>query len=768
MTQHVLLEFVLYGVVMLVALSAPGLLLLRRIRFDSESRADLLLAMVACSLAIWGLLGLLLGYVGWYSKAVVIVALLVPLPLLLPYGRRQWSGLSGANATDPPSAMAQPWRWADRCVLGLVLLFLALAVLDALTSPFTSWDALVNWDKWAIDWARRRGVADYLFGAYGQLLPIVSSISYKLAGSYRDHLPTQTFINHGLHGLFGLLFVVALYRLARLWRLPLWPALTGLFGLALVRDYVTLGTPDVLLVSLEATSLALLVGYLEGSWTLQHSVAWVLVPVFVAVLLTKQSSVLWLALLLLLAIQFRFQHPEKFHRVFPRPFRTGLLITGLTAVCGALYYGRQYYLNLTFDVTRADPFEQVFTFEAVQFALRSHVELVFQGTRFTQQLRTVVGNVLDQYHLASGFSAALGIIFLLAFLSSLADKRFLILVPFSLAYGALFLKVASYDLRNALPVLLVCALSISGGVAFWQKQFPGRRWLRLLVSAPFGVALVLGSLTVIDGIKAKTALLIDLPHRLRVLAEPPGKKIRFFFPEFERDMDFLEATAVYPRAQHVVVASPLSRFVSHGLYPLKTMGWIMLRPGDMYSTYRGYPYVSPLPAPPDQWTLVRVGTHSFWVYDPPTGSVDRAPLLLTGVHPPRLLAREPSGLDAEFSGTGSLIAMQVSGLGSMSRGSIVWRVTLEKLNDVAPIRPFYLTSFQSVTNSRVNQQGTALIPDPVQTKAHNTLTYSGILTLEEVNLPLASTDAVIVGVESDIPGQRVRIKEFVMSQYPRG
>lgn len=77
MIKQALPESVLYCVGILVVLSTPGLLLLRWPRFVSEFRADLLLAMVACSLANRRLLGLLLGYVGWYSKAALIVALVV-------------------------------------------------------------------------------------------------------------------------------------------------------------------------------------------------------------------------------------------------------------------------------------------------------------------------------------------------------------------------------------------------------------------------------------------------------------------------------------------------------------------------------------------------------------------------------------------------------------------------------------------------------------------------------------------------------------------
>jgi hypothetical protein len=57
------------------------------------------------------------------------------------------------------------------------------------------------------------------------------------------------------------------------------------------------------------------------------------------------------------------------------------------------------------------------------------------------------------------------VVFLVGLVSSLADKRFWAMVPFAIGYGAVFVKVASYDLPNALPLLAVCPLSLSGGVA---------------------------------------------------------------------------------------------------------------------------------------------------------------------------------------------------------------------------------------------------------------------------------------------------------------
>jgi hypothetical protein len=105
--------------------------------------------------------------------------------------------------------------------------------------------------------------------------------------------------------------------------------------------------------------------------------------------------------------------------------------------------------------------------------------------------------------------------------------------------------------------------------------------------------------------------------------------------------------------------------------------------------------------------------------------------------------------------------------GEPSGGSVVWRVSLEKLNDVAPIRPFYSTVLGSVVGGGTNQSGTVLMPEPIRAGDERGVIYSGILTLKELKDPLAPSDAAIVGIECDGQGQRARLTNFVMSQYRR-
>jgi hypothetical protein len=763
MTTRLVLEFALSWIVMLVALSAPGHLWLRWVGFSSDSRADLLVGSVSCSLAYWGLLSLLLGYLGLYFKGAVLVALLAPLVLLGVARRSDRHGFAELSVMRQP-AESSPLGLADRAVLAMVFLYLALALVDASTSPYTQWDPLVSWDKWAVDWARRTSVRDYLFGPHGQLLPIVSSISYKLAGSFDETLPIQTFVNHGVQTVFGLVFVVATLRLTRLWALPLWPVLTGLFGLTFFRDYVTSGHADMLLVSLEVVALTLLVGYLKGRWTVQGSVAWVLVPVLAAILLTKASGLLWLGLLILLSLQFRREDPEQFRRVLPRPVKTGVVVVCLAAGCGGFYYGPQYYLDRTFDVRRADPSEHVFTFDAVQTALKTDTEAAARGHSLLGQLGAVKPRVFDAYGLRPKFTRALGLVFLFWAASSLADRRFRVIVPVAIGYSAVFAKVAAYDLRNALPALVLFALSLSGGVATWERIASGRRWLRWAIAALAAVALVLGAFALLSGVGAMATRLLSGPltvrARIHSLAQPPEARVRLFFAEYVPDLEFLEATAVYPRARHVYIASGLYRFVSHGVYPLKMLDWGLSTRGDVFGG------LGVVPSGLARWTQVKAGVHRFWVLDPPEMPVDRAPIVLSGAHPPGLLSRAPGGVEVEFSGSQSVVGWPVSEPPAMSRGSVVWRVTLEKLNDVGPIRAFYGTFIDSRVNAHINQPGTAIVSEPTPA-ADGSLSYSGILTLEQLRRPLESTDAVLVGIECAARGQRVRIKQFVMSQYPR-
>src|SRR5262249_1964089 len=161
--------------------------------------------------------------------------------------------------------------------------------------------------------------------------------------------------------------------------------------------------------------------------------------------------------------------------------------------------------------------------------------------------------------------------------------------------------------------LTLCAFALSGGVGVWERFPGGRRWLRVAMAAPM-LALLIGALALVHGVAAKATALttgpVDLAARLSALAGPPGARVRLFFARYAEDLDFLEATAVYPRASHVLLASELYRFVSHGLYPMKMFSPSILGPGDVFGAAYG-----DLPPYPDHWTRVRAGGHVLWVYD---------------------------------------------------------------------------------------------------------------------------------------------------------
>ena len=756
-------QLVLYLALTLLALSIPGLLLLKRIGFSSKAHGEVLVAMVSSSLAYWALLGILLGYLGLYYRAALLAALIIPMVALFirPSHLPIWpSGF--------PRHFGQSLRqigFADGVALSITLLYLVLAGLDALTSPFTVWDAIVSWDKWAVDWARRTVVRDYLFGGYGQLLPIFSSMNYKIAGTFDAILPPQMFVNHAFHALIGALLVLALYRISRIFGTPLWIALVTLFGLAPFRESIISGNADLLLTFLATASLLLLVSYLDKNWKADASVAWVFVPVCSALLLTKPSGALYPVLLFALAVHFGLSNHTEFRELFPHPLKTGLTIAALTCACALTYYGQQIYLNHVFDVHKADPFAHQFTLEVVRDSLKIETARANEGLSFLGSLAATGRKVFAAYGSPAGVTYYLAALFSILFACSLGNARFALLGGFFLIYAVLATRITAYDLRNLLPALPIFCLLISSGAVIFDRRFlGGTRWMRRAFHAPLYLALLLCTVPVLQEIRTEFNWLESgrLSERLKIMASSPSVRLRGYFKHFERDIDFLESTALYWRADHVFVTRDLYRFLHNGIYPIKMFDWDMIRSGDIYANLESI--YKPTSNP---WTYLKAGALDIWVYDPATLSVDQQPIDLTGSNPPKLLRKTPQGLDVRFSGPNSIVAMRVPNLQSLSGGSIVWRVGLSRLNDLGPERPLYMTYFHRTLYSKVNKTGTVVVEKPVLGIDKNLLMYSGILTLQDLDLPLEPSDAVIVGIACDTAGQEVSIKQFVMSQYSR-
>ena len=125
-----------------------------------------------------------------------------------------------------------------------------------LCEPPRFWDGIVTWDKWAMDWGHRHSLRGYLF-AYSQLLPMFSSLAYKLLATVDGDLPPALCGVHALHPLLGLVLLTAMWRLARLLGLPAWAALIALFGTRVLQDHVGAGTADLLVTTLGTTAVAL-------------------------------------------------------------------------------------------------------------------------------------------------------------------------------------------------------------------------------------------------------------------------------------------------------------------------------------------------------------------------------------------------------------------------------------------------------------------------------------------------------------------------------
>ena len=93
----------------------------------------------------------------------------------------------------------------------LAILMLPTLILAGIT-PITQGDGLYSFNTWAMHWALRSDMSDYLFLAYGQLMPIVASWSYKLA-TWSGGIPTQQYVLHAFYALAGVLGLFVIRRI---------------------------------------------------------------------------------------------------------------------------------------------------------------------------------------------------------------------------------------------------------------------------------------------------------------------------------------------------------------------------------------------------------------------------------------------------------------------------------------------------------------------------------------------------------------------------
>lgn len=100
----------------------------------------------------------------------------------------------------------------EKLSLGFIFLISISYIYYSFSPFYSTWDGLVSWNKWGLDWAVRELRGNYQF-AYPQLIPIFYSIYFKLTGV--DNFDPMALSRIGPH-IFSTYIDIAVFQLAYL------------------------------------------------------------------------------------------------------------------------------------------------------------------------------------------------------------------------------------------------------------------------------------------------------------------------------------------------------------------------------------------------------------------------------------------------------------------------------------------------------------------------------------------------------------------------
>ena len=191
----------------------PGYLLVKALRLRGGILAMLVLAF-ALSLVANHVLVAGLVVLGIYRPAIVYAVfaaetaalLWIATPILADRARSMLAGFE--TATSSASSAARPCGaccWLPQWSSSLDLLWSGMAQIGQI---FQQWDAVVSWNRWAIDWAANR-LPDFT-SLYPQLLPTNISLTYVFMQTSEVWIFAKAF-----QFLFCLMLLLAMLDAAR-------------------------------------------------------------------------------------------------------------------------------------------------------------------------------------------------------------------------------------------------------------------------------------------------------------------------------------------------------------------------------------------------------------------------------------------------------------------------------------------------------------------------------------------------------------------------
>jgi len=248
--------------ILLLNITLPGIFILFLYR-DFPDKKLLLPLVPVVSMGINGFLYWTLYLIGVYTATVVVIVYLAYLFLFFLYCFRKIH----MRQLNPG---LWNFRWGKYrvesviSVIGfvIVILYFLQKMLQAVTTPFVAWDAIMSWNRWAVIMGMTAYVgSENFYGSYPQLLPSLHSIIYKMNIFDTDTFSTivhnliferNVFMNMGeyVNHVYSVLFTVfscgILAGYARLKKInPLIPILFLLANRG-YRQWIGIGYSDIL------------------------------------------------------------------------------------------------------------------------------------------------------------------------------------------------------------------------------------------------------------------------------------------------------------------------------------------------------------------------------------------------------------------------------------------------------------------------------------------------------------------------------------------
>jgi hypothetical protein len=352
--------------------------------------------------------------------------------------------------------------------------------------------------------------------------------------------------------------------------------------------------------------------------------------------------------------------------------------------------------------------------------------------------------VLSNYFVPPAGRGAAGLALLALAMLSAGNRRLWPALLTALAMSAVWLRFASYDVRNLVPAIPLLAFPVTHGGARLLAMFPENRAVRRGLLASALCVLAAGATIVAPG--TLRAIRAADPGRrvlLRVAAQSQEmpERVKMFFPEDYRMWHFLSRLRLLSAASRLVAVAPIYRWHANSIYGACSYDPAVLAPGDLFVA------IEPYRPPVGTWTMLQNSTSlRAWLWERRPVAVDPSAAKLHSTDrgsPDAALAIHSLPADAASAGL-----------------SIVWRVDVEAGQAGSGLRA--CAAMPGTGRSDPEASGFSV---DAGNAASGTVSYSGTLAIR----PSASGhagDAIRFGLCGNPARNAAAIRAFQYSTYP--